>query len=103
MKRALRGIVALSGLLFMAVPAAADQRLIDAVKDGNRQMVRQLLRTKTVANEAEPDGTTPLVMAIINSRLNAPPSKWNSAWIFSLFVVIVLVTNFLSRIVMSHL
>ena len=43
------------------------------------------------------------LMAIINSRLSGPPSRWNSAWIFSLFVVIVLVTNFLSRIVMSHL
>jgi ankyrin repeat protein len=56
--------VALGSLLSVVVPAAADQRLIDAVKEGNRAEVRQLLRTKTAANEAEPDGTTPLHWAV---------------------------------------
>jgi ankyrin repeat protein len=47
------------------VPAGAGQQsVIAAVKDGNRQAVRQLLRTKTAANEAEPDGTTPLHWAV---------------------------------------
>src|SRR5688572_11994304 len=60
----MRGIVALIVLLSTAAPTIADQRLIDAVKEGNRQAVRQLLRTKTAANEAEPDGTTPLHWAV---------------------------------------
>jgi ankyrin repeat protein len=64
MNRTIRVIVGLGSLLLPVVPAAADQRLIDAVKEGNRQAVRQLLRTKTAANSAEADGTTPLHWAV---------------------------------------
>jgi putative pyoverdin transport system ATP-binding/permease protein len=44
-----------------------------------------------------------VLMIVINSRLSGPPSKWNSAWTFSAIVVVVLVTNFFTRTVMSHL
>jgi putative ATP-binding cassette transporter len=44
-----------------------------------------------------------LLMAVINSRLSGSPSKWNSVWSFSILVLVVLGTNFLSRIVMSYL
>jgi ankyrin repeat protein len=44
--------------------AAGDVRLVNAVKDGNRQAVRELLRSRVPADAAEPDGTTPLHWAI---------------------------------------
>ena len=43
---------------------AAGIWLVNAVKDGNRQTVRQLLRTRVSVDAAEPDGTTPLHWAI---------------------------------------
>ena len=44
-----------------------------------------------------------VLMMVINSRLSGPHTKWNSAWCFSAIVVLVLVTNFITRTVMSHL
>lgn len=44
-----------------------------------------------------------VLMVVINSRLSGPPTKWNSAWCFTDLVALVLVTNFISRTVMSHL
>lgn len=44
-----------------------------------------------------------MLMAVINSRLSGAPSKWNSIWSFSILVVVVLLTNFASRTIMSYL
>jgi uncharacterized protein len=40
--------------------AAADLRLVDAVKNGNRSIVQTLLQQRVNVNAAEPDGTTAL-------------------------------------------
>jgi ankyrin repeat protein len=51
------------------VLAAGDVRLVNAVKDGNRQAVRQLLRSRVPVDAAEPDGTTPLHWAVRSGDL----------------------------------
>ena len=58
--------IALLLLLLALVPSfgADDLRLITAVKEGDRQTVRQLLRSGVPADAAEPDGTTSLHWAI---------------------------------------
>ena len=52
--------------LLAAVPlrAAGDVRLVNAVKEGDRQAVQQLLRARVPIDAAEPDGTTALHWAI---------------------------------------
>jgi uncharacterized protein len=64
--RALRFSAALLLLLLAATPlsAAQDLRLVTAVKDGDRQTVRQLLRSRVPVDAREADGTTPLHWAI---------------------------------------
>jgi uncharacterized protein len=65
--RVLRQCAAFVSLLAAAavsLSAAEDLRLINAVKDGNRQAVRQLLRSRVPVEAAEADGTTPLHWAI---------------------------------------
>lgn len=52
------GIFVLSAALVSA--AAGDARLIDAVKQQNHVVIRELLRARTDVNAAEPDGTTAL-------------------------------------------
>src|SRR5579863_3795099 len=44
--------------------AETDTRLIDAVKSGNREAVRALLKNRALVNIPEPDGTTPLQWAV---------------------------------------
>ena len=44
--------------------AAGDVRLVNAVKEGDRQAVQQLLRARVPIDAAEPDGTTALHWAI---------------------------------------
>ena len=44
--------------------AAADLRLVDAVKNGNKSVVRTLLQQRVNVNAAEPDGTTALHWAV---------------------------------------
>jgi uncharacterized protein len=55
-------------LLIIAVAplaaAAGDLRLVNAVKEGDRQTIRQLLRARVAVDAAEPDGTTPLHWAV---------------------------------------
>lgn len=41
-----------------------DHRLIDAVKSGNREAVRTLLKNRALVNTPEPDGTTALAWAV---------------------------------------
>ena len=52
-------------LLTVAVPAAwsADLRLLDAVRKGDHQAVRELLKNHVDVNAAQPDGSTALVLA----------------------------------------
>jgi ankyrin repeat protein len=48
-----------------ATPSAQSSRpLVDAVKRGDHAAVKSLLRNRTVANQAEPDGTTALHFAV---------------------------------------
>jgi ankyrin repeat protein len=44
--------------------AEIDTRLIDAVKSGNPEAVRNLLKNRALVNIPEPDGTTPLQWAV---------------------------------------
>ena len=44
--------------------AGGSDRLIDAVKSGNRQAIRAFLKNHADVNAADPDGTTPLVWAV---------------------------------------
>lgn len=55
----------LSILLSLAVAAvaSADVRLLDAVRKGDRQAVRELLQGRADVNAAQPDGSTPLILA----------------------------------------
>jgi ankyrin repeat protein len=60
------GAALVLALLSAAVPlsAADDLRLLNAVKEGDRQTVRQLLRSRALVDAVEPDGTTALHWAI---------------------------------------
>jgi ankyrin repeat protein len=52
-------------LLASALTAGStDNRLIDAVKSGNRDAVQALLKNRALVNTPEPDGTTPLQWAV---------------------------------------
>jgi ankyrin repeat protein len=64
--RGLRLCATLLLTMAAAVPtlAAGDLRLVNAVKDGDRQTVRQLLRSRVPVDASEADGTTPLHWAI---------------------------------------
>jgi ankyrin repeat protein len=63
--RATTSIVAAMILLCgLRVAAAADLPLVDAVKDGNREAVRALLKRATDVNAREEDGTTALHWAV---------------------------------------
>src|SRR5262245_23355180 len=42
---------------------AADERLLDAVRKGNVDAVRQLLRNHAAIDVPQPDGSTPLLLA----------------------------------------
>jgi gamma-glutamyl phosphate reductase len=56
----LAGVLAVAGV---AVSSSAPT-LVEAVRAGNRDAVRALLRSKTDVNAAEPDGTTALHYAV---------------------------------------
>ena len=43
--------------------SGADLRLLDAVRKGDRDAVRELLRNHAEVNVAQPDGSTPLLLA----------------------------------------
>jgi uncharacterized protein len=62
--------LAVLGLLLLMLSAitvaAADLRLIDAVKGGNKTAVQTLLQQRVAVNAAEPDGTTALHWAVRN-------------------------------------
>src|SRR6478735_4063182 len=50
--------------LSVVVSMAADVRLVDAVKDGNVEAVRGLLKERVDVNAPQGDGTTPLHWAV---------------------------------------
>ena len=50
-------------LLLPILLSAADLRLIDAVRRGDRNAVRALLRNRVDVNVAQPDGSTALLLA----------------------------------------
>jgi uncharacterized protein len=62
-RRIIQAIV-VAGLLATTTGAAGTSPLLDAVKRGDTQAVRTLLRTKADANAADPDGTTALHWAV---------------------------------------
>src|SRR5688572_15168460 len=65
MTSALRFPIALLVLVLCAHLGAQSPRpLVDAVKRGDHAAVRTLLRSKTIVNQAEPDGTTALHFAV---------------------------------------
>lgn len=66
MQRTLRIAISLLAVWTMAAgdARAADPRLIDAVKSGNREAVRMLLHARADVNAAEVDGTTALHWAV---------------------------------------
>jgi len=57
-------IWAIAGLLFASALSAADLRVADAAKQGNREAVRSLLNDRADVNASEPDGTTALHWAV---------------------------------------
>lgn len=60
-----RIVVAGAALLFMSASgAAADPRLIDAIRRHDVQAVRALVNAKVDVNAAQPDGATPLFWAV---------------------------------------
>jgi len=52
--------IAIVALLFASLATAADLRLIDAVRTGNKAAVQTLLQQRVDVNASEPDGTTAL-------------------------------------------
>jgi ankyrin repeat protein len=63
--RALRSFVLVSVLAVAGVTVSSGAAtLVDAVRSGNRDAVRALLRNKVNVNAGEPDGTTPLHYAV---------------------------------------
>ena len=54
----------IAGLVFASVLSAADLRVADAVKQGDREAVRSLLNGRADVNASEPDGTTALHWAV---------------------------------------
>jgi ankyrin repeat protein len=57
-------LVAIATLLSALTAGETDTRLIDAVKSGNAEAVRALLKNRALVNTPEPDGTTPLQWAV---------------------------------------
>ena len=57
------GLAALFGLALVSA-GGSEARLVDAVKSGNRQAVKTLLKNRADVNAAETDGTTPLEWAV---------------------------------------
>ena len=44
------------------------------------------------------------LMAVVNAKLSGvPPSRWTSLWVFTGLVFVVLLTSYLSRLLMAHL
>src|SRR5688500_8341723 len=83
-----RGLVAVTIAALICSPAAAQaaNALVDAVKSGNQQAVRTLLRQRVDVNAAEADGTTALHWAVraddqatvaLLLRANASPKSAN--------------------------
>ena len=64
----MKGHAAIAAFLIFLVTALTagetDTRLIDAVKSGNAEAVRALLKNRALINTPEPDGTTPLQWAV---------------------------------------
>jgi len=59
-----RGISIAAFLLLPVLLYAADERLLDAVRKGDSNAVRELLRNHADINAPQPDGATPLHLAI---------------------------------------
>ena len=57
-------IAAIAVMLTVLNAGETDSRLIDAVKSGNREAVRALLKNRALVNTPEADGTTPLAWAV---------------------------------------
>ena len=55
-------MIPLLSVAVLAAPAS-DLRLVDALKEGNKEAVRSLLQEQVDVNEPEADGTTALAWA----------------------------------------
>jgi uncharacterized protein len=62
--RRITQVIVVGALLATTAGAAGTSPVVDAVKRGDTQAVRTLLRTKADANAADPDGTTALHWAV---------------------------------------
>jgi uncharacterized protein len=63
-------VAAVLSVVSLGASDGRNVRLIDAVKDGDKAAVRALLRQPLDVNAAEPDGTTPLVVAAQHDDLD---------------------------------
>src|SRR5215831_16677833 len=64
MKKTIAALVSLSVTVLLPVLlSGADLRLIDAVRKGDHNAARELLRNHADVNAPQPDGSTPLLLA----------------------------------------
>jgi ankyrin repeat protein len=64
LRESTRALLPVALLLTVLSAGESDTRLTDAVKSGNREAVRTLLKNRALVNTPEPDGTTPLQWAV---------------------------------------
>ena len=62
-------VAACAFLIAVSVSVNADVTLVQAVKTGNVQTVRAMVKAKADTNSAEPDGTTALHWAVQNGNV----------------------------------
>src|SRR5688572_33069952 len=65
-------------IALLGVHPSADVTLVQAVKTGNVQTVRAMVKAKADTNSAEPDGTTALHWAVQRSEERRVGKKWRS-------------------------
>src|SRR5712692_9629703 len=64
-----RGVWLVLAVLASVAAAGRESSLVDAVKKGDAQVVRALVKAHADVNGSEPDGTTPLHWAVNNDDL----------------------------------
>ena len=56
--------------------ATADMGLVEAVKQGNHEAVRSMIKNRADVNAAQPDGATPLAWAVHKDDLEIPNGQY---------------------------
>jgi uncharacterized protein len=64
-------LIGLFLLVLVVAAAPADLRLVEAVKKGDHKTLRELLQNRVDVNSAQPDGSTPLILAANANDLEA--------------------------------